>query len=62
MTQREKKDCSGLELDEGHLLRSGYRDTLSEQTLEVSTHLLHALCMGLARAAWTAKMRLKYLS
>lgn len=32
MTQREKeKDCSGLELDEGHLLRSGYRDPLSEQ-------------------------------
>lgn len=43
MTQREKeKDCSGLELDEEHLLRSGYRDPLSEQTFEVSTHLLHA--------------------
>ena len=42
MTQREKKDCSGLDLDDGHLLRSEYRDPLSEQTLEVSTHLLHA--------------------
>ena len=43
MTQREEeKAYSGLELDEGHLLRSGYRDPLRDQTPEVSTHRLHA--------------------
>lgn len=42
MTQREEeKACSGLELDEGHLLRSGHRDLLTEQTLRSA----HTCCM-----------------